>query len=344
MLVAIIVCACLAVLAFAVSMGYGNRMERSAAFVEIAEKGRGQSRAANSAESSRRREPLANRRAIDAQFVMRPTFRETVIKAESAKETPSSETAKAENPTEEPAMPDDVHALPAASIEALTAAQRLVAEQRKAAEALLLEACALEERLKSEPKAAQAADEYAAAKAKVEAVTIQEQQAKALAQASSEHRISLTLKLREAEALVVETRLDAEAASAAVAALEHQLRDARRLAEQTLFLVERHEANAKKCSAKLTTAEHEAEEVAARLVRWQDARAAAENEAAAAGTRAEALRKHLPGTAQSLAGMSDAEALAARIAEQVSMLASVANASLSLLRPEGSTAQTPTTI
>lgn len=319
-------------------------MERSAAFVEIAAKGPNQSQGANSAESGRRGETLASRRVIDARFVMRQTSPQTVKKAEPAEETSSAETAKAETPTVEPAMPDDVHPQPAVSKEALTAALRLVSEQRKAAEGLLLEACVLEDRLKSEPKAAQAADEYAAAKAKVEAVTIQEQEAKALAQASSEHRISLTLKLREAETLVVETRLDAEAASAQVAALEHQLRDARRLAEQTLFLVERHEANAKKCSAKLTTAEHEAEEAAARMVRWQDARAAAENEAAAAGTRAEALEKHLPGAAQPLAGMSDVQALAARIAEQVSILASVANASLSLLSPEGSTAQTLTTI
>jgi hypothetical protein len=342
MLVAIIVCACLAVLAFAVSLAYGSRMERSAAYVEIAAKERNQSQQANSAESSRLRETLANRRVIDARFVVRQAVQETVITPESAEETPSAETARAGPPTVEPAMPDDVHASPAASKEALTAALRLVSEQRKAAEALLLEACVLEERLKSEPKAAQAADEYAAAKAKVEAVTIQEQQAKALAQASSEHRLSLTLKLREAEALVVETRLDAEAATAQVASLEQQLRNARRLAEQTSSLIEQHEANARQCSAKLTAAEHEAVEAAAHIVGWQDARAAAEREAAAASERAEALKKDFPEAAQPLAGMSDVQALAARIAEQVSMLTYVANASLSLLTPETSAAQTRT--
>jgi chromosome segregation ATPase len=342
MLLAIIVCACLAILAFVASLGYGRRMERSAAFVEIAKKGRDQPPGANSAESIRWRETLANRKLIDAQFVMRQTLQQTVIKAESAKQTPSAETAQAEPPTVEPVMPDDVHSLPAASSEALTSALRLVAEQRKAAEALLLEVSVLEERLKSEANAAQAADEYAAAKAQVEAVTTLEQQTKALVQASSEYRAALAAKLREAEALVVETRPDAEAATAQVAALEQQLGVARKLAAQLLSLVERHEANAKQCSAELTAAEHEAEEAAARTVVWQDARATAEKAAADAGQRAEALKQDLPGAAQPFAGMSDVQALAGRIAEQASMLTSVVNASLSLLKPEASTAQTLT--
>jgi hypothetical protein len=340
MLVAIIACACLAILAFAVSMFYGSRMERSAAFVEIAQKGRNQKQEANSAESGRWRETLVKPRVIDAGFVMRQTLREPVIKAQSTVETPSAETTKAETPTVEPTTRDHLHDPPAESNEALTATLRLVVEQRKAAEALLLETCVLEERLKSEAKAGQAADEYAAAKAKVEAATIQEQQAKALARASSERRTALALELREAQVRVAETRPGAEAARAAVTALEQQLRDARGLAEQTLSLLEQHEANAKKCSEKLTAAEQKVEEAAARIAGWQDSRASAEMEAAAAGERAEALTKDLPDVVQPFAGMSDVQALAARITEQASMLAYAANVSRSLFKPETSTAQT----
>jgi hypothetical protein len=85
-------------------------------------------------------------------------------------ETPKVEALKIETPVMEPVRikVPIVEVEPLTSLD-LTAAQRLVAEQRKAAEALLLEACVLEDRLKSEAKAAQAAGEYAAAKAKVEA-------------------------------------------------------------------------------------------------------------------------------------------------------------------------------
>ncbi len=204
--------------------------------------------------------------------------------------------------------------------DALITAQRLVAEQRRAVEALLAEACVLEERLRSEAKAAQAAQEYTAAKAKVEAVTIQQRQAEALARGGSERHMALAAELRKAQALVVARRPDADAARAQVAALEQQLRDARQLAEQTLSVLERHEANVKEHAAKLAAAEHEEDDSAARIAGLQAARAAAETEAAAAEKRAEALRKELPGAVQPFSGTNDVRALAARIAEQVSIL------------------------
>ncbi len=255
-------------------------------------------------------------------------LQETMLEVQPAEQIPNGEVPKAEpaatiemaTPIVEVAAAQTDGPPPAASDAAIVAAQRLVAEQRKAAEALLREACVLEERLKSEAKVAQAVSEYAMAKAKAQNATILEQQAKELAQVSSEQRAVLAAELENAERLVATTRGDAEAAEAQVTALEQQLRDAQRSADQALLALESLEAHAKEVAEKQAAAEHEAAEATARAVACQAERATAENEAKAAEERAEALRKELPEPAQTLAGIDDVETLAARIAEQASAL------------------------
>ena len=121
----------------------------------------------------------------------------------------------------------------------------LVAEQRKAAEALLLQVAELEQRLQTEAHAGQAAADYKSAKEKAEAAAILEQQASELAHTAAEHHSTVLAQRREADNLLVTTRANAEAAKAKVAALQEQLRDARRLADQSVSALEPCEARAK---------------------------------------------------------------------------------------------------
>jgi hypothetical protein len=330
MVVAIVVCACLTVLAFAVSRACERETKNGAARAAFAKRGHSQRGEANPAAWSCRKQTLDDLRA--SRLETRRPSRENVIQPEPEAAAPCNE------PTVEDTMPESFHTQFETSNEALTARQRILAAQREAAEALLHEACLLEARLESEVQAARAAEEYETAKAKTEAVMIQEQQARALAQAGSDRRTALAAELKKAEALVAATRPKAEAASDRIAVLEQQLRDARKLAEESLYLVKQHEANVSICNTKLTAADREAHEAAVRITELQNARAAAENEAAAARKRAEALTKDLPGAAQPYTAINDVQALAARIAEQVSTLsACAANASLSVLRPATAT-------
>jgi hypothetical protein len=298
--VAIVVFTGLAALFFAAAIGRRSPLQRAAESDEV---------------TGHLSELLADLKAGEAQSEARRGLRPTVIEDQSATQMRNEETTNAEvaAPVATPA---------AASDDPLTPAQRLLAEQRKAAEALLLEACALEERLKGEAKAAQAASECAAAKAKADGAAILEQQAKELAQASSERRAVLAAEREDAEKLVVATRADAEAARAQVAELEQRLLE--------------HEARAKEWAAKQAAAEHDAAEALARVVACQTERVAAEKEANAAEERAEALKNELAATTQSLAGIDDVQALAARIAEQASVLkhGPLTSAEWALLAPE----------
>ncbi len=210
--------------------------------------------------------------------------------------------AKAENeerpaPAEEPAPSGDG---------ALQAAQQLMAEQRKAAEALLREVSVLEERLKNEAQAAQAAGEYTNLKAKVENAAILEQQAKELAQTASERHGVLATERKHAENLAANARADAKALRAQLAELEQ--------------LLLQREAKASEAAQRESVAEREAGEAAERVIACQLACVAAENEAKEARERAAALKKDLPSATQGFAGITDVQALAVRIAEQATAL------------------------
>jgi len=189
----------------------------------------------------------------------------------------------------EPAMSDDVFLL--------------VAEQRKAAEALLLQVAELERRLQTEAHAAQAVADYKWAKEKAEAAVTLEQQANELAHAAVEHHRALVSERQETDSLVVSTRVDAEAAKAKVEELQEQLRDARRLVDQTLSALEPREARAKELAANEAAAQRKAAEAAAGVTACQSARAQAEKDVEAAQKRAESLT-------------SEIAELSARIAQQ----------------------------
>lgn len=176
--------------------------------------------------------------------------------------------------------------------EALNGAHRLILEQRKAAEALLSEVCALEEQLKSEAKVAQAAAEFAAAGEKAKAAGILEQQAKELAKSASDRHRALATERKDVEMRIAE--------------LEKQLSV--------------HQARAKECAAEEAAAERKAAEAAERVAACQAASVVAQKEAKTAQDRVEALKKELPQPAQNLAGINEVQSLAVRIAEQASAL------------------------
>lgn len=210
--------------------------------------------------------------------------------------------AKAETEERAAAPPE-----PAASTDgALKAAQQLMAEQRKAAEALLREVSVLEERLKTEAQAAQAADEYTSFKAKVENAAILEQQAKELAQTASERHGVLATERKHAENLAANARADAKALRA-------------QLAELDQLLLQR-ESKASEAAQREAVAEREAAEAAERVIACQLSCVAAEKEAKEAKERAEALKKDVPSATQGFAGITDVQALAVRIAEQATAL------------------------
>ncbi|MGA7202974.1 MAG: hypothetical protein WBX26_14185, partial [Candidatus Cybelea sp.] len=199
-------------------------------------------------------------------------------KAEVAKVTASAPVLNGERKAET-AMSDDVFLL--------------VAEQRKAAEALLLQVAELEQRLQTEAHAAQAAADYKSAKEKAEAAAILEQQASELAHTAAEHHSAVLAQRLEADNLLVTTRADAEAAKAKVAALQEQLRDARRLADQSLSALAPCEARAKELAVSEEAAQSEAAEAAAGVTACQSARARAEKEAEDAQKRAETLKSEI---------------------------------------------------
>jgi hypothetical protein len=199
-------------------------------------------------------------------------------KAEVAKFTASAPVLNGERKAET-AMSDDVFLL--------------VAEQRKAAEALLVQVAELEQRLQTEAHAAQAAADYTSAKKKAEAAKILEQQANELAHAAVEHHGAVLAELQEADRFVVATRADAEAAKAKVAELQDQLRDARRLSDQSLSALAPRENRAKELAANEAAAQRKAAEAAASVTACQSARAQAEKEAEEAKKWAEALTSEI---------------------------------------------------
>lgn len=233
-------------------------------------------------------EPAVKMAAPEPVIVPVKAHIEEKPKAEVAKVTASAPVLNGERKAET-AMSDDVFLL--------------VAEQRKAAEALLLQVAELEQRLQTEAHAARATADYKSAKEKAEAAAVLEQQANELAHAAVEHHRAVVAERQEADNLVLTTRVGAEAAKAKVAELQEQLQDARRLADQTLAALEPREARAKELAANEAAAERKAAEAAAGVTDCQSARAQAEKDAKEAQKRAESLT-------------SEIAELSARIAQQ----------------------------
>ena len=201
----------------------------------------------------------------------------------------------------------------AAGDEELSAAQKLIKEQRQAAEALLLEACMLEERLKGEAKIAQAAGECATARETVASALRLEQEAKNAARAVSERRTVAASERRDAENALTIARGEVKTAKTRVEELEQQLRDAKQAVEQAHSMVGLRETRVKECLAKEATAKRDGADITAQVVAAENARLEAEKEAKKAEERVATVKSGLADGTQDATGMSDVRALAEKL-------------------------------
>jgi hypothetical protein len=291
---------------------------------------------ASIAESKARRDAELAARAARARLIERAddvnkthqpeTLSESAAKTEAEVGNLEFPLATRNEPTKvKTTMPDDVQVRSSAADDAATEALRLIVEQRKAAEALLFEACALEDRLKNEAQRTQAAAEYAAAQDKAESAAIAERKAKQLALVKRDRHAALAMERKGLEELLAMKRAECEAARTKITALEQQLAEAQRSAEQIFSVVAAHEAREKECVEKITAVEREATEAAVRVTACQAEREAAEMAAKAARERVEALKKE--SAINDVAGIEEARTLAARIAEQAAITRRARNGS-----------------
>lgn len=178
-------------------------------------------------------------------------------------------------------------AQPNANIDALEQARRRAAEQRVAAESLLLEARALEEQLLSESTAAhearKRADEMAALTSRA---IMAEQEARERARIASEQHARVTTERQRIETVLTAGRLASEAATAEIAELKRRLEDVLRVASDASALLHAHEQRAAEVAMTALKSEKELADAAAQLAERQSAREAAEREAKAAEARA----------------------------------------------------------
>jgi chromosome segregation ATPase len=135
--------------------------------------------------------------------------------------------------------------------------EQLVAEQRKAAEALLFEACMLEKRVQHDAAAAEIAAQHAAAGEKLDRARAVEREAQSIADSATRQVVSATAALEEAQ---------------------RQLHDAQ-------SMLEGYQSRAQECAAERAAAETEAAEAAAAVKACDERRKGAVNDARALAAR-----------------------------------------------------------
>jgi chromosome segregation ATPase len=202
----------------------------------------------------------------------------------------------------------------------LTEALRLAAEQRKAAEALLLDACVLEQRIAAEATAVRAAREYAEAKERAEAVATEEQRVRASLAELSQSNATAWKNRKDAEERVASSRATLDQTNAQIADLERRLLEAKQVCDQAQTALQMNDQELTETREQEAEAKRRAEEAENRVAECNAAREAADIEAKAAGERAEQLRNALSTATNGFANVADVQALAARIAEQAATL------------------------
>lgn len=195
---------------------------------------------------------------------------------------------------------------------------RLVADQRKAAEALLFEASVLEERLKDEAQASQAVRECGVAKEKADGAAVEAEEAMRAAVEKCNLRTAIEAQRKELEGLLVAQRAEAEAAQAKVEEFERALQEAKDFVMQKRSAVALHEVRAKECADKESAAQIEETQAVERMQASNVRRDAAQAEVAAAQERAEALKRTLIHNGPD--GLEAVQSLAARISDQVKLI------------------------
>jgi DNA repair exonuclease SbcCD ATPase subunit len=283
------------------------------------------------AQSTERERATQAGRRREIHAVTDPAPADSAPVAEPAAAAAPAETPKVELGVIEPTPEPEALEVDPATSEAL----RLIADQRKAAEALLSETRALEDQIKNAAVAAQATRAYQAAKtkaenamAKAEAAASAEAEAKQRADVLVRDHSVLSSELKSIEQAVASKRREADAAKAEIAELERKLSE-KQNATQTIFSdLALHESRARECSARETAAARSAAEAAARAAARKAEREAAEASVQAASERAEVLKAALPAAAQEAGAIEDLQRLTARITEQVQLARSLRNGRL----------------
>lgn len=201
--------------------------------------------------------------------------------------------------------------------EAIDDALRLVADQRKAAEALLLEVCVLEDQLKDEVQVANAVRALSVAKVASDRAAVEAEEAMVAALQRFDVRNAMQAERKQLEERLTTKRAEAEAANAKIEELERALQEAKNSAGQIASAVALHEAQAKECADKECAALSEETNAVERMQACNASRDAAQAAAASAQERVEALKQTL--SARRTNGLEASQVLAARIAEQVKL-------------------------
>lgn len=174
----------------------------------------------------------------------------------------------------------------------ISQARLLAAEQRKAAESLLLEARALEKQLLDETahahEARERAGEFSAAVTRALAA---EQEAREHAQAAAQRHAQATNERKQIDAVLQASRRATEAATAEIAELKRRLEDVLKVATEASELMTAQEERAAGAASALTAAEKDVSDANALLAQRQAEREAAERDAAAAKEKAVAAEK-----------------------------------------------------
>jgi chromosome segregation ATPase len=232
---------------------------------------------------------------------------------EEEQEAPRSEAQRSTNGNRPKQIPGDV--------DTLAAAQRLAMEQRKAAEALLQQARALEEQILNETTAAQAARERAEDLATLAGRAAEmERDAEKRADDAAARHAAASAHHEKIDAVRAASQLAFDAANAEMAALKQRLEEVQRVSDEASRLLLMHEQRAGESAAAATEAEKEAADAEARLAECQAVRETAEREAKAAAEEAESVGKGAPTRALSSGGIDAVRALTARIAQQSTTL------------------------
>lgn len=280
------------------------------------------------AQSTERERATQQGRRRDLQPVADPA---PVVQSSSTLAEAPAETAKVQlGVIERDSSPLEAVEVDPATSEAL----RLIADQRRAAEALLSETRALEDQIKTAAVAAQAMRTYQCAQAKadeavskVTAVAAAEAEAKQRADALVHDHSVLAGELKSIETQVNAKRTEADTAKAEIAELERRLGELQRMSQTVFSDLALHESRARECSVRETAAARSAAEAAARAASRKSEREAAEAAAQAARERAEALKADLP-PVQEAGAIEDLQRLTARITEQVELARNLRNGSL----------------
>lgn len=187
----------------------------------------------------------------------------------------------------------------------LAQARLLAAEQRKAAESLLLEAQALEKKLLDESAHAQEARERSGELAALVVRAIAaEQEARERARIAVERHGQASNERRQVEAVLLASRRATEAATAEIAELKRRLEDVLKIATDASNLMHAQEQRAAEATAAVTAAEKDVADTNAQLAQRQAEREAAERDARNAKERAAAAEKSAQAIAQPVAASS----------------------------------------